>query len=228
MTRSGTQRCGGCARPLEEIQDTVLRDETCEITGQKGSCAITSSHFYEHLQSSEGTIGGKFVWKNGTDRQYKRDHSPRFEWPFGSMPNYFLLVEHSTRRGRDEMVKRTWTASFHRHSTSIWDICSMIRIGIEDVARLLSTSFHENNRFQDSWWITCHIKLFPLKEISIGTCHGDLLSFISPAFFNNFGWHSVVIKWFVWYETNKQNVRVTFRAPDDEENFCVRVWKNGN
>lgn len=48
-----------------------------------------------------------------------------------------------------------------------------------------------------------YIRLFPLK--TIGTCYGDLLSFISPTFFTDFGWRSVVIKWFVWYGTSKQN-----------------------
>ena len=104
---------------LEEIQGAAFRDKTCEITEQKGILR-DYIHFCEHLQStSEGTLGREFMWKNGTDRQYKRDDSPRIEWPFGSMPNYFLLVKHSTRRGRDEVVKRTQTTSFHSHFTSI-------------------------------------------------------------------------------------------------------------
>lgn len=117
------------------------------------------------------------------------------------MPNYFLLVEHSSWRGRDEVVKRTRTASFHRLSTSIWDICSMTWIGIEDAARLFSTSKIIDSRTRDG--LRCHVRLFPFK--TIGTCYGDFLSFISPTFFTVFGWHSVVIKWFVWYGTSKQN-----------------------
>lgn len=72
-------------------------DETCEIRTLRRilprlpNSANTSSVY-------SGRDRTEFVWKKKRyiDRQYKRDHSPWAEWPFGSMPNYFLLKEYST------------------------------------------------------------------------------------------------------------------------------------
>lgn len=53
--------------------------------------------------------GGKKV---GADQRYKRNGTPRIEWPFGLMPNYFLPVKRKKGGGGGESEEFKETTTF--------------------------------------------------------------------------------------------------------------------
>lgn len=70
---------------------------------EKNSSYQDPRSFSKNSSSSLFKIGGRGAEtgegkKAGADQRYKRNGTPRIEWPFGLMPNYFLPV----KRKREE------------------------------------------------------------------------------------------------------------------------------